>query len=137
MGRLREKVSCVRFWAGVLVRFPGALLLGGALADDVGRVVAFESGSLELFDAPTSRAMSGGRVERGWRTRGQGQSQGRRGKGKGGRLIWRGTHLPFSLSSLSLMCFERFLNSRLDLTLSVSMMRFSSRCLDSMSRQPS
>lgn len=27
--------------AGVLVRFPGALLLGGALAGDVGRVVAF------------------------------------------------------------------------------------------------
>lgn len=38
----------------VLVRFPGALLLGDALADDVHRVVAFEAGSLELFDASTS-----------------------------------------------------------------------------------
>lgn len=44
---------------GVLVRLRGALLLGGALADDVGRVVAFEAGSFELSDAPTRRAMGG------------------------------------------------------------------------------
>lgn len=88
--------------ADVLVCLPGALLLGGALADDVGRVVAFEAGSFELFEAPTSRAMCGVVEERGWQTGHQRQRF--RGQ-EGGWSTWRGTHLPFSVPRLSLMCF--------------------------------
>ena len=38
--------------------------------------------------------------------------------------MWTKTHLPFSLSSLSLMHFDSFLKSRLDFALSLSTMRF-------------
>lgn len=38
--------------------------------------------------------------------------------------MWRGAHLPFSLSSLSFSCFEWFLSSRFGLALSVSRTSF-------------
>lgn len=57
--------------SSVVVRFPGAFLLGSALTDDVSRVDAFKVKSVKFVDAPTSRATGVMGEDRGWRTRGK------------------------------------------------------------------
>ena len=92
--------------SAVLVRLALALPLDGALLDDVGRMVASEAGGLKLLDAPGCAISPGASAEIYYLR---------------GRLD---THRPFSLSNLSPMHFESLRNSRFDLALSVSTIRF-------------
>lgn len=85
----------------VLRCLPVLLLFNGALLDQFGRRVALEVGRGQLLDTPVTMAAISSR----WRA---------------SRDV---TYLPFSLSNLSPMTRESFLNSRLDLALSESTMR--------------
>lgn len=79
-----------------------ALLFGGTLTDHISVMVPFESRGLELSNAPAKAAS---------------KQAGRKTKGDI-------TCLPFSLSSLSPICLESLLNSRLERALSESTIRF-------------
>jgi hypothetical protein len=90
---------------GVLACFTVAFLLGCALSYQVSRRVMFKVGSFKLLDAPKAvRRESGSKM----RT----------------MTKWTMTNLPFSLSSLSPIYLESFLNSRLDFALSESTIKF-------------
>lgn len=66
-------------------------------------MVAFEAGRVEVPDVPTN-GVTGGVCEERERQTG-GQDQGFRWGEEGEGSTWRDAHLPFFLSSLSLMCF--------------------------------
>jgi hypothetical protein len=92
----------------ILVGLALALPLRCALANDFGVLVGFEVRCLEFMDGPASKwdwKLEIVSENLGWRT-------------------LKSTDRPFSLSSLSPMFFATFLNSRLDLALSVSTIRF-------------
>ena len=90
-------------WSTVEASLAVALLLSSTLLDHISRVVPFESRSFEFDDTPAKVA-----------------SQPRVGKINKKDI----TCLPFSLSSLSPMCLESLLNSRLERALSESTIRF-------------
>lgn len=85
---------------GMLGCLPILLLLNSALLNQFGRGIALEIGCGQLFDAPVPMAVISSRC----------------------RAVWDSTYLPFSLSNLSPMTRDSFLNSRLDLALSESTM---------------
>lgn len=70
-------------WASVHAHCPGALLLGGVLADDVGLVFVLEARSLELLGTATYTCKGGMGEESGWREKGSGSRvSGGRGRGR-------------------------------------------------------
>ena len=103
---LDAKGELVAVEDGALVCLFDTLLFGGALANDLSGMIVFEIGCPKVLDTPDDGRQNGliFRVRaKGW--------------------YFEETDLPFSLSSLSPMHFESFLNSRFDLALSESTIR--------------